>query len=154
MTIDDIQNYFRSQQASLQWSPVLRALAVELNAQSNPEALRQMFGRIGRHFAQDVADQFDNVQTLSGFAENLNDFLARINWGWVELREENGGIDIQHRCAPLADAFGIEELSWSVGLLEGFYETLFKQLGAEEAATVRGVGTGAEGLNVRLRLTT
>ena len=150
-TLDD---YFRSQQVSLQWSPVLRALAVELRSQAEVDLglLNQLFNKIGMRFAKDMESQFQGVQTLSELTDALNDLWSRTNWGWVELKEANGCIEIEHRYAPIAEAFGSETLEWSVGLLEGFYQAVFLSFGLSEKMKTKLVAHQNDGLLIHLRV--
>lgn len=151
MEIDKLQDYFRGQQVSLQWLPVLRALALEMSVQADTRELRQLFFRMGEHVANDAGDRFEGVRTLTQLEDALNDFWSQINWGWVDLKEVKACIEIMHQASPLAQAFGDEALGWTIGLLEGFYQTVFKVLGAGEAMVVRGVGESAGGMEIRLR---
>lgn len=151
MANDNLQNYFRGQQVSLQWLPVLRAMASELAAQTDAKALRQLFFKIGERFAKDTDDLFQGAQSLGQLEERLNDFWLRINWGWVDLNEVKGFVEITHQAAPLAEAFGDDAIEWSIGLLEGFYQNVFSVLGASETMVVRGVGSLVGGMDVQLR---
>ena len=67
------------------------------------------------------------------------------------MNEVKGSIDIAHHASPLAEAFGDEALEWSVGLLEGFYQTVFSVLGASEKMVVRSIGEISDGMDIRLR---
>jgi hypothetical protein len=149
-----LDDYFRSQQVSLQWSPVLRAFAVELTSQDDveAEALHQLFIRIGMRFAKDMESQLQGVETLPQLADAMNDLWSRTNWGWVELSEASGSIEIEHRYAPISEAFGVDMLSWSVGILEGFYQAVFRSFGLSEKMLVRLVSQENEGLYMHLRL--
>lgn len=151
MASEKLKDYFRRQQVSLQWLPVLRAMALEISAHTETNDLRRLFSRVGARFANDTEDLFKDVQTLAQLEEYLNDFWARINWGWVDLIEVEGSIDITHHAAPLAEAFGDASLGWSIGLLEGFYQSVFSVLGASEAMVVRGVDGSTGGMDIRLR---
>lgn len=151
MTNDALQNYFREQQVSLQWLPVLRAMAGEMSVHMRVEDLHQLFFKIGERFAKDTEEHFQNVQTLAQLEENLNFFWARINWGWVTLREAKGFIDITHSAAPLVEAFGDEAIDWSSGLLQGFYQRAFSVLGASDTMSVRGVGEASGGMDIQMR---
>lgn len=151
MSSDKLHNYFRRQQVSLQWLPVLRAMASEMSANTNAKDLRRLFFKIGERFANDTGDLFHGVQSLAQLEESLNDFWSQINWGWVELTEVKGYIDIAHQAAPLVEAFGDESFEWSIGLLEGFYQSVFSVLGASESMVVRGVGESSGGMDVLLR---
>ena len=151
MASDTLQNYFRGQQVSLQWLPVLRAMASELSAQTDAKELRHLFFKIGERFAKDTGDLFQDAQSLAQLEERLNDFWSRINWGWVDLSEVEGFIEITHQATPLAEAFGDDAFEWSIGLLEGFYQSVFSVLGASETMVVCGAGVSAGGMDVQLR---
>ncbi|MEI6599176.1 MAG: hypothetical protein WCN21_01800 [Comamonadaceae bacterium] len=150
MKNDNLQDYFRGQQVSLQWLPILRALAFEMSANAQTKELRQLFFKIGEHVANDAEDRFEAVRTLEQLEERLNDFWSQINWGWVDLTETKGYIEISHQAAPLAEAFGNDALEWSIGLLEGFYQSVFKVLGASETMVVQGIGESSNGMDIRL----
>ena len=151
MATNNLHNYFRGQQISLQWSPVLRALAAEMSSHSDPKDLRNLFFKIGGRFAKDTESLFREVQTIAQLEESLNDFWFRTNWGWVDLNEENGSIYITHQAAPLAEAFGDDALEWVIGLLEGFYKSVFSVLGASDDLVVRSSGELSDGMTIRLR---
>lgn len=151
MTIVNLESYVRGQQISLQWLPVLRAMATEMSEHSETSDLRNLFFKIGWRFGKDTEHLFGEVGSLQQLEESLNDFWSRINWGWVKLTEAKGHIDIAHQTAPLAEAFGDEALGWSVGLLEGFYQSIFGVLGANEAMVCRSVDGASAGMDVQLR---
>lgn len=151
MATNNLPNYFRGQQVSLQWLPVLRALAAEMASHPEPNDLRRLFFKIGERFAKDTESLFRDVQTIAQLEESLNDFWCRINWGWVDLNEADGSIFITHQAAPLAEAFGDDALEWCVGLLEGFYQNVFNVLGASDTLVVRSIGELTDGMNIRLR---
>ena len=150
-TLDD---YFRSQQVPLQWSPILRALADELraNAQGDDETLKTLFRAVGYRFANDIAQRFEDANTLDDLGHVFNDVWSETNWGVVELAEQDGHISIEHRFSPLAQAFGNDSLGWSVGLLEGFYQAGFKRVGAGTDLSVRLFGTESDGLRLIFKL--
>ena len=151
MATNNFHDYFRGQQISLQWSPVLRALAAEMSSCSDSKNLRHLFFKIGERFAKDTESLFREVQTIAQLEESLNDFWFRTNWGWVDLNEEDGCIYITHQAAPLAEAFGDDALEWVIGLLEGFYQSVFSVLGASDNLVVRSSGELSDGMNIRLR---
>lgn len=151
MTVEKLQNYLREQQISFQWAPILRCMATELAAQLSEEELHNLFLKIGQRLATDMGADFEGLQTLSELEEKVNDLWARMNWGWVEIKEAGGGMDVRHQFAPLAEGFGDDALGWSVGLLEGFYQTLFYSLGASNSLRVRIVGEPLVGMETHLR---
>ena len=144
-----LEQYFRTQQVAPQWLPILRALARELAERADVADLRQLFTQVGASFAIDVESRFLGVETLADLEAGLNEFWQAMNWGWVSLQEVKTNVDIYHYAAPLAQAFGDEQLEWSVGLLEGFYQHVFKTLGAGDAMQV--VAVGGEGMDLQFR---
>jgi hypothetical protein len=147
----NLEAYFRSQQVSLQWLPILRALAEELATRADPADLRQLFFQVGDRFAKDIDARFEGVETLEQLEQTTNELWQQLNWGWVQLTEGQACVDIMHEAAPLAEAFGEETLDWSVGLLEGFYQHLFKVLGAGDTMQVQAIGGASNGMDIRLR---
>ncbi|MEN9868883.1 MAG: hypothetical protein RL748_4473 [Pseudomonadota bacterium] len=149
MEPSNLQQYFRNQQVSTQWLPILQALALELAERADVADLRQLFTQVGARFAIDVEQRFLEVQTLAALEQGLNEFWQSMNWGWVSLQEAKANVEIYHYAAPLAQAFGDEQLEWSVGLLEGFYQHVFKTLGAGDAMQVEAVG--GDGMDLQFR---
>jgi hypothetical protein len=86
MPIAQLENYFRGQQVSLQWLPMLRALATEMAEHTTTEDLRFLFFKVGQRFAGDTGELFQSVQSLTELEDSLNDFWMRTNWGWIELK--------------------------------------------------------------------
>jgi hypothetical protein len=152
MTNNSLQDYFRGQQISLQWLPVLRAMALEMSANTEVQELRELFFKVGLRFAKDAEDYFQNAKTLAQLEDGINDFWARINWGWVNFKDSNDCIDILHQASPLAEAFGNDALNWSIGLLEGFYQAVFDGLGAGGTQmAVRSIEESINGFHIQLR---
>lgn len=151
-----LDNYFRSQQVPLQWSPILRALADELraNAQGDDATLKTLFRAVGYRFATDMAKRFEDANTLEDLGYVFNELWTETNWGTVDLAEQGDHIAIEHRFAPLAQAFGDDSLTWSVGLLEGFYQAGFSHVGAGKDLSVRFSGTENDGLRLIFKLAT
>jgi hypothetical protein len=148
-TLDD---YFRSQQIPLQWSPLLRALAQELAANADKQALHHLLFNVGSRFATSVMPQFSGISTLKELNEALNCLWAPMSWGYVDLVEGSTAIEIEHRFAPLAEAFGDEMLEWSIGILEGFYQSIFRSFGASEMMSAKYDPEKSDALHIHLRL--
>lgn len=152
MTNDHLERYFRGQQVSLQWLPMLRAMSAEMTEHSAIDDLHRLFFKVGQRWASDTSDFFQSAKTLHQLEECVSDFWMRINWGWVEFAEMEDYVNIVHQATPLAEAFGDEALPWSIGLLEGFYQSLFHTVGASETMVVRGVEGACEGMSINLHL--
>lgn len=150
---DALERYFRSQQVPLQWSPILRALARQLAEDCGPDtsSLRAMFQGVGQRFAQSVSDLYAGSVALPDLAEAINGLWSELNWGLVDFSEQADHVSIQHHFAPLAEAFGSDSLDWSVGLLEGFYQAAFRQLGASDELAVAFVAQEDDGMRLDFR---
>jgi hypothetical protein len=151
MSADRFQEYLRKQQMSLQWLPVLRGMAQEMATLAGARELRLLFFRIGERFAADAEERFRGADSLPRLEASLNELWGQIDWGWADLVEEKGHVSILHHAAPLAEAFGDEALPWTVGLLEGFYHSVFKLLGASDRMAVRCAENVTDGMNISLR---
>jgi hypothetical protein len=150
----ELASYFRSQQVSLQWMVVLPALALELGDYANPQDLRRLFFNVGQRLAAASANDLEGVDSLDSLDSlelRLNGFWGHLNWGWVDLQETGGFIEIAHHASPLAEAFGNASLEWSVGLLEGFYQSVFRVLGADDKMLVKALPSEANGMTQRLK---
>lgn len=145
-----LENYFRMQQVPLQWSLILRSLAEVMRQRtgSNTAVLRETFAAVGLRFADDVVDQLGAVQTLEQLTDALNAVWGELNWGMVNLVEEPGSLVIEHCFAPLAEAFGTDQLDWTVGLLEGFYTAAFAQAGGGQGFGARFIRQEEDGLRL------
>ena len=152
MVANDFQRYFQDQQVSAQWLPVLRAMALTLTEHAEPKDLHGIFFEMGQQLAQDLGAGLASAQFLTELEEGLNDYWATINWGWVTLKEEQDLITIVHQAAPLEQAFGEAALPWSVGLLEGFYHSVFKALDSGNTMSLRSTGDLSDGMELSFSL--
>lgn len=150
MAQQDLENYFRGRQVSLQWLSFLRALSSEFSASASPDEISSFFFRVGAQYANSYAPTLQDVQSLEQLERSLNAIWSRTDWGWVTLTEIPGFVEIVHQAAPLAEAFGEESLVWSCSLLEGFYETVFSVLGAGERMRIHRDEI-SDGMVIRLR---
>ena len=130
---------------------VLTALGLELGSQANPQDLRRLFFNVGQRLATASTSDFEGVDSLESLEVRINRFWAHLNWGWVDLQEAEGFIEIAHHASPLARAFGDASLWWSTGLLEGFYQSVFRVLGAGEKMVVTALPADANCFTQRLK---
>lgn len=147
----DLDAYFLAQQVSPQWSLVLAALGEVLVESATERELHELFRETGIRMAARITDGLPEVGTLAELEGVLNEGWFARRWGWVEFEERSNSVEISHHAAPLAAVFGEPALSWSCGLLEGFYEGLFGTLGAGKALSVRAESSDAAGLLLRFR---
>ena len=151
MTHSTFQTYFRQHQVPPQWLSVLRAMAVVLEDSIEPEALKGIFFKIGEQMAHSIEAKFAAIETLDDLATEINSHWDTLHWGWITLSELDDAIGIEHHAAPLAEAFGDAALPWSVGLLEGFYQTVFEVLGAGDTMRIETVHEHVSDMLIPLR---
>ena len=111
------------------------------------DGLRAWCQAVGHDWAQAEQERFASSGTLESLADALNSCWADARWGWIELQETDDGLDVMHHGAPIADAHPS-----LVGVLEGFYDTVFKLLGADPAMAVQMVAASDDGFDLHLRL--
>ena len=124
----------------------------ELEQRAEPGTLRAWCHLFGKVWAADAADQFPAAQDLAALNELVNKFWSASRWGWAQLSEVEGALHVTHHGAPIADDKAAPHLHWSCGLLEGFYEAIFKQLGADDSMKVRIEGASDDHFALTLRL--
>lgn len=143
--------YYRNQQPAHQWVDFLSALADELSSQASEDELHAMFLAVGKRQASLLEKHLEKIDGLEQLQDALNEYWGSQHWGFVNLQEKKGVVEIMHSASPLADAFGEPSLSWAVGFLEGFYEQIFKLMGAGRGMHVRAIDSEEAGLNLFFR---
>lgn len=151
MNSEVLLDYLRAQQVAPQWQGFLRALATELSSQADAPALRTLFHGIGARLATDARSALPEIDSLDGLQQALSTYWAGIQWGWVEMIEQQGFVEVIHHLAPLGQAFSDAALGWSVGLLEGFYQTMFEALGADTTLQLRHLPTPDDAWSLHFR---
>ena len=125
----------------------------ELVNRAEPATLRAWCHLFGKVWADRCAAEFDNAGELDSLNAQLNEFWSKNQWGWTQLREIEQGLEIMHTGAPLTKPELLPYLQWSCGLLEGFYEAVFKQHGADESMKVRVDSATPDRFSLILQLT-
>jgi hypothetical protein len=120
-------DYHASHQASKQWRGFLTALAQEFETQLDTAHLRELMARIGVRFAD--AHPAGACATLDELVAFFNTTWSSLDWGFVNLVEQDEYLAIEHFCAPLA-AFGNTAATWTPAFLEGAYQRWLSELGA------------------------
>jgi hypothetical protein len=131
-------DYYTRQQASTQWRAFLTALAQEFETQLETAQLRELMARIGVRFAD--AHPARACATLDDLASFFNTTWSSLDWGFVNLVEQDDYLAIEHFCAPLA-AFGEAAGRWTPAFLQGAYQRWLDELGAGDLALLQ-VETG------------
>lgn len=142
-------DYFVARQCPAQWQGFLHATAGELASRFGPEDLRAVMQGIGMRFAAEI--ELPDSNTVAEMETAMSAVWQRLDWGYVELDEQSGSLQLIHHCAPLLAAFGETALAWTPAFLEGAYQQWFMQLGASDVLRVRQVepATGAQGVVLR-----
>jgi hypothetical protein len=122
-----------------QWHPFLSAFTASVMQDVTPALLGQWMRRTGVRFARDHV--LAPAETLADMQVVMNAVWRGLGWGEVVIREALESLELTHRDAPLADAFGTNNVSWAGAFLEGAYEAWMHQLGAD--ARLRMVQTSA-----------
>lgn len=130
-----VSDHLALRQCATQWRGMLRAFSAVAAQQLEAGPLREALHAVGMRFGQDHV--LPAAQTLAEIQAHMNALWRELDWGWVSLREAATHLVIDHRCAPLAAAFGDEGASWSGALLEGVYTVWFRAMGAGEQLRVR-----------------
>lgn len=144
-------DYYRTQQTAHQWVDFLSALADELSSQATDDELRSIFFAVGKRQALLLQNYLEDVRTLHQLEEALNDYWSRQHWGFVRFEEDRDHVRIHHAASPLSYAFGAEAMPWATGFLEGFYEQVFKVMGAGGGMHVVALSGEEDGLNLFFR---
>ncbi len=131
---------------------LLLSIFRELEQRAEPGTLRAWCHLFGKVWATDAAEQFAPAQDLVTLNELVNKFWSANRWGWARLHEVEDGLQVIHNGAPLSGDKAVQHLHWSCGLLEGFYEAIFKQLGADDSMKVRIEGATEDHFVLTLRL--
>ncbi len=124
-------DYFAKQQRSIQWGAFLAAFAGEFGEQIPVGELRVLMARLGKSMTQGMPTPSGN--TVAELQDSINEIWFDMNWGWVQLLENETGLFIEHHAAPLQSAFGDQALAWSPAILEGIYAHWFSAMGAGSA---------------------
>ena len=143
--------YFQAQ--SMQMPEALhRALAAELSSRFSPSYLRSWTRLLGAQWAQQASEAYAHAEDLGALNDALNQYLAHARWGWAQLSESERGLTVNHQGAPLPQGLGIENLCWTSGLLEGFYETVFRHFGAGDDLKFNLAHASQDGFDLHFQL--
>lgn len=126
---------------------LLSALTGRLLEGLGEDVLRDWAVAVGQDWAQAERERFAGSGTLEALADSLNSYWAEARWGWARLEETDDGLEVYHHASPLGEAHPS-----LVGVLEGFYETVFKLLGADGDMVVQLVEAANDGFDLHLRL--
>ena len=150
--MQNVSRYLKAMPPSMP-EPLSQMIAEGLSTQIGPETLHGWFTDFGQEWATQLQPQVAKVDSLEKLADCINAYWSEQKWGWIELTELADRVLILHRAHPLQRLFGEEQLTWSVGLLEGFYRKVFEQLGADQDMQLRATHYSEDGFDLHLELT-
>ena len=137
-----------------QWRLFLRALVDEVDSRASPEERDEMLRGVGRRMSQLMP--LPGVGTLEALQLEMNDALAAIGWGAVQLTvdEANPALTVVHSDLPRIGSTGTPPGQWLAGLLPGLYDGWFaQQPGSQNSLRTERVSV-ASGAGVMLRYCT
>ncbi len=110
-----------------QWRPFLRALAEEVDSLSGPGERDDMLRGVGRRLSRMMP--LPAVNSLPALEMEINDALAAIGWGTVqlELDEAEAVLRVIHTGLPRVGSLGSPAGQWLSAMLEGLYDGWFAQ---------------------------
>ena len=133
--------------------PLCAALAAELAADFEVDALLVFARRCGARWAGDHLDGLAPVESMAGLIATLNAYWASLHWGWVAVEEHSDHLLLRHALLPLGRVYGAQQADWCRGFVEGFYETAFRWAGAEGTVQVRAVTDPQDASGVQFEVT-
>jgi hypothetical protein len=128
------------------WRLFLRGLAVEIDAALGPERRDALLRATGLYMARLMP--LPGAQALNALAIEMNDSLAALGWGRVDIAmsETERCLVLTHFGLPRAGSAGDPPGTWFAAVLEGLYEGwLDQQSGGLTKLTVHRVEVGDEG---------
>jgi Cellulose synthase subunit D len=134
-------DYRIQRQSARQWRSLLSATAQCLSSQGESAKLQELMYDIGVQFASQTTlpscDTLENLQTA------MCSVWRDMDWGRVELEEEQGVLRIIHHGSTNGtlrpDAYGDATPYWVELFLKGSYQKWLASMGANEHLLVRQV---------------
>jgi hypothetical protein len=104
------------------WRAFLRGFALELDAQVGPDARVAILRATGQQMAEMLS--LPAVDSLEALELEMNDVLAEIGWGRVEvtLLEAERCVTIGHTGLPRVGSAGEPPGTWLAPVLEGLFQ--------------------------------
>jgi len=132
-----------------QWRPFLSSFVASLTEDVTPALLSQWMRRSGVRFAHEQI--LAPAGTIGDMQAVMNAVWRTLGWGEVTIRETPEWLELTHRDAPLAAAFGTANVAWAGSFLEGAYEAWMHQLGADTRLQMRQTSPAAVSGNMVFR---
>ncbi len=138
-------------QRGTDWRVFLRALAEEVDSLAGAEERDDMLRGIGRRMAR--LQPLPPVHTLAALEIEMNDALAALGWGTVNLsvRDADRSLMLAHNGLPRIGSLGNPTGQWLSALLEGLYDSWLAQQPGSQASLSAHRTEPAAGSTVMLR---
>ena len=122
--------------AGTQWRFFVRALADEVDSLAGPGERDDLLRGMGRRMARMVP--LAPVEQLDALELEMNEALAELGWGRVDLRLDAAerAVMIRHTGLPQIGSLGSPPGQWLSALLEGLYEGWLAQQPGHQASLV------------------
>lgn len=130
--------YFARRGVSAQWRTFLRAMMETLEGHLDVPGREGMMRLVGARMA--ALMPLPACATLAELEARINDALAAVDWGYVQMSLDMGSrtMVLRHVAAPLVGTHADLNGSWIGSVLEGLYGAwLGSQPGAEPSVPVR-----------------
>jgi hypothetical protein len=127
-------HYYARQQCSRQWVHFMAAMFAEFEERVDSTEANQFLVAIG--FKMALLLPLRRCESLEELADDINNVLEGIDWGWVRVRESASFIEITHGAYPLVPQ-DEGRRTWMVPILEGLYGGWFGQQGGDPSFTAR-----------------
>jgi len=139
-------DYRIQRQSARQWRSLLAATAHGLCKQFELKNPRDLMRTIGIQFGTQTS--LPACETLGDLQAAMCSVWKDMDWGWVELEENDGVLSIIHHGSTNGDllntAYGMETPLWVTAFLEGTYQKWLSGMGAGDSLSVRQISATDE----------
>ncbi|MDB5414934.1 MAG: cellulose synthase operon protein [Rubritepida sp.] len=150
MTDQNTLAYFARRGVAAQWRIFLRSLIETLEGHLDLTGREGMLRMVGARMA--ALMPLPACATMSELESRINDVLASVDWGYVQLSLDMNRkvVVLRHMAAPLVGTHSDLAGAWVGSVLEGLYGGwLGSQPGAEPGVNVRRWGPDGAALLLR-----
>lgn len=132
--------YYTQQNCARQWVHFLAAMFAEFEERVAPAEADQFLETLGIRMAQSLPlRRCDDLQELE---DDINAVLEGIDWGWAQIAETGGYIEIVHGAYPVV-AQDEARRSWVAPVLEGLYSQWMTEQGGDTSCSARLIAAPA-----------
>lgn len=126
---DAVLRYIGRRSVSAQWRGFVRCLLETLDANLEPEGRDALLRIVGERIA--LLHPLPACDSIALLQSRMNDALAAMDWGFVDLVVEDHGLRIRHGAAPAVATDNDADGAWIAAVLEGLFSAW---IGAQDGA--------------------